>query len=203
MNLCVQLLYSQNDTILGLSSNLLEKYDDIEEHEANEKPIIRKSYNDSCYVEQHFFPNGNIYYQVPIINGKQNGIKEYYYPNGQLKTRFEMKDDEKVEPSFSITYDRYGHCKYVCGTIIFRNRMYFCTTDFFFSKRYSIMIHIIPKGKTTSNFTYKQLAAEFVFDESKNKWILRPHHAKPVIYAKRLLHAYKKEWEKRLPNMEF
>lgn len=63
-------------------------------------PVIKKIYMSDCtddYIEQHYYPNGQMYFQVPIKNGKRNGMYLEYYPNGQFKYAIPMKDGEYVK----------------------------------------------------------------------------------------------------------
>jgi len=65
---------TQKDTALDKHSIYLQ---DMEEHtKANRNPIIKKIYDTlgADYLEQHFYHNGNLYYQVPFKNGKKKWV---------------------------------------------------------------------------------------------------------------------------------
>lgn len=160
--------------------------------EALHNPIIIKTYNDSCYLEQHFYQDGNIYFEVPVVNGKRTGMYKEYYPNGQLRECYEMIDGHLRDSTISIIYERTGKYEYIQLDIKFRNKWYSSETHFSHGRGSKMYIYEKSKGK---------LVAEYIYEDEK--WIKRPYHVKPVIYANRLFRIYRKEWKKRLPDVEF
>jgi hypothetical protein len=168
----------------------IEKQDDEERRNADHNPIIKKIYDTLGYdyLEQHFYHNGNLYYQVPYVNGKQNGIYEEYYPNGQLNYKNKWEDGHLIYTCNHLSFDRFGDTSSTSVCIIYKKEDYYCVTHFYFGKPYKLRIYM---GKPSNLiFNYNCMVAEFEFDT--NKWKKRDYHIRSVKYAKKLLRVYLK-----------
>jgi len=152
--------------------------DSEERRKANMEPIVKRIYDTLGYdyLEQHFYHNGNLYYQVPFINGKKTGVHEEYHPNGQLKYR----RDRDGDGCDLISFDRFGDVSSTVICIHYNGELYYFQTGYFYGTLSSLIVH---------NYRYA-IMAEFRW--SDNKWVKDNHHAKPVKYANKLLKLYKK-----------
>jgi len=112
--LCVNITLSQNIIMDRDYIDSLEKDVVYQVHYACIHPIIKKIHirdTTDSYIEQHYYPNGQLYFQVPVINGKRNGMKFEYYPNGQFKCAEPMKDGVRVDDLCrmnSTSYNMFG-----------------------------------------------------------------------------------------------
>ena len=161
--------------------------------EAKLNPIIIKTHNDSCFLEQHFYQDGNLFIEVPVINGMRTGVYKEYYTNGQLRERYEMKDGIRTDSTTEIVYDRDGNYAYLLINIEYKGKRISCRTDYYHGKRNVMFFH-------EEKPQYK-LLAEYIFENGN--WVNHPHHATPVKYANHLLRIYRKKWKQKFPNIEF
>ncbi len=161
----------------------IEKQDDEERRNADYNPIIKKTYDTLGYdyLEQHFYHNGNLYYQIPYVNGKKNGIYEEYHPNGQLYNVDEYKDGIRVNDSIGIYFDRFGDTSSYTIVLPYRRELYSFGTSYFYGSPSHLDV-----------FKNKHLVAEFCYDEHHKKWKKRDYHIRSVKYAKKLLKVYLK-----------
>lgn len=168
----------------------IEKQDDKARTMAIEYPIVKKIHDTlgADYLEQHFYPNGNLYYQVPFKDGKKNGIYERYHPNGQLDCKLEMKDGYNLDSCGYITLDRFGDTSWVSLCIVYKRRIYSCQSFYIFGEPVTLMIYDLSKGRIHS---YESLVAEFRC--WRGKWGISNHHCRSVKYADELLEIYIKE----------
>ena len=184
----VPLTIHQKDSIQRLDQELVR--------EAFKNPIVKYIYDDTTchcdYIEQHYYSNGQLYWQVPIINGKKNGLYEEYHPNGQLYYRSEMADGHYVrdEKNDHVRYNRFGEIEYYGFSSVYRNNLYLFDTGFPFGDKYSLMVYLVDYE--THRHTY---VAEYRY--WKNRWKKFPYHGKAVSYANQLLRLYLKECKKR------
>ena len=54
-----------------------------------------------------FHKNGELFYQVPYINGKQNGWYEQYHENGAIWIK-ELRIDGRTVDGYNIAYHKNG-----------------------------------------------------------------------------------------------
>ena len=170
----------------------IEEQDDEERRKAYSDPIVKKVYDTlgSDYLEQHFYHNGNLYYQVPFKDGKKNGLYEEYHPNGQFRDKREMKDGYYVHSCDYISFDRFGDVSSMGLCIFYNEKQHYCQTDYFYGRPSYLRIYDTTKGKI---FSYEAMVAEFKWSEEKKKWIKHDYHCKSVKYARKLLKLYRKK----------
>lgn len=161
--------------------------------EANNNPIIIRTHNDSCFLEQHFYQDGKLFFEVPVINGKRTGVYKEYYTNGQLRERYEMIDGIRTDSTTELVYDRDGNYAYLLIIIEYKGKRISCRTDYYHGERNVIFFH--------EEKPQHKLLAEYTFENGK--WVNHPYHVKPVKYANRLLKIYRKKWKQKFPNIEF
>ena len=111
-----------------------EREDDAERLKAFKYPIksVIKDTLESDSLVQWYYHSGGLYQQVTYKNGKENGIRETYHPNGQFENK-EMFVDGRVKHGFFskyyesphyvnifkvyghsyISFDRYGKLNYI------------------------------------------------------------------------------------------
>ena len=160
----------------------IENLDNEERRKANNDPIVKRVYETLGYdyLEQHFYHNGNLYYQVTFKNGKQNGLYEEYHPNGQLSYRQEKEDGRKSNSCNFISFDRFGDTSATVICIPYNGELYYFQTGYF----YGNLSYLIVNNYRSA------IMAEFRW--SDNKWVKHNYHVKPVKYANKLLKLYKK-----------
>ena len=179
-------LFSQEDSInrndYEWKISMVEQ--DFKDHtKANQDPIVKRIYDVSGngdYLEQHFYHNGNLYYQVPVKNGKENGLYEEYHPNGQLRYNKEMKDGYYIKECNFISFDRFGDTSCIAFCMPYHDKLYSFKTDYIFGKPFSLMIR-----------DSDVLVAEFRWTD--RRWVKHDYHCRSVKYAGKLLKLYKKK----------
>lgn len=184
-------LFSQKDSINKKDIRwkiLIEKQDEDERRKADSNVIVKIIYDTlgSDYIEQHFYHNGNLYYQIPFVNGMANGIYKEYYPNGQLKYKREMKDGYyNSDICNSILFDRFGDALITVICLPYDKEVYSFQTGYFYGEPYYLMIRN-PENILVAEFSYVN-----------NKWKKNNYHRRSVRYANKLLRVYKKNPVKR------
>ena len=58
-------------------------------------------------LKQVYYNNGKLFYQIPYLNGKQNGWKEQYHKNGAIWTK-ELMINGKTVDGYNIAYLENG-----------------------------------------------------------------------------------------------
>ncbi len=58
-------------------------------------------------LKQVYYNNGKLCYQIPYLNGKQNGWKEQYHENGAIWTK-ELKINGKTVDGYNVVYWENG-----------------------------------------------------------------------------------------------
>ncbi|MDR0792762.1 MAG: hypothetical protein LBE82_05600 [Chitinophagaceae bacterium] len=161
----------------------IRQQDNEERRKANMEPIVKRVYDTLGYdyLEQHFYHNGNLYYQITFENGKQNGLFEEYHPNGQLNYKQERKDGRESDRCNFISFDRFGDTCVTVICILYDNELYSFQTDYVFGRIFSLII------RNSNNV----MVAEFEWAYN-NKWVKRDYHVKSVKYANKLLKLYKR-----------
>lgn len=188
-------LFSQNDTIQGddYESKIgIINQDDKEYMEARD-PIIRIIHDTlGCdHIEQHFYHNGNLFCQIPFINGRRNGIYVEYHPNGQLKYKQEMKEGHYIQTCKMVSFDRFGDISVSRSCFIYKGENYYAEVDYFLGEPSHLMIYSEKPMPLHGQFSC--LVGEFMFDADKKKWEKRAYHTKSIKSAKKLLKAYLKD----------
>jgi len=188
--------FAQNGSLTIHQKDSIQRLDQELIREAFKNPIVKYIYDDTTchcdYIEQHYYSNGQLYWQVPVINGKKNGLYEEYHPNGQLFYRNEMTDGYYVrnEKNDHVRYNRFGEIEYYGFSSVYRNNLYLFNTGFPFGEKFSLMVYLVDYE--THHHTY---VAEYRYENKR--WIKFPYHGKAVSYANQLLRLYLKECKKR------
>jgi hypothetical protein len=159
----------------------IEEEDKKERMNADANPIVKRIYDTlgSDYLEQHFYHNGNLYYQITFKEGRENGWMEQYHPNGQFREkRFFLNGRTQYDSCSHVSFDRYGDTAYTSICITYHKKQYSCQTTYVFGECVSLMIY------------YNGLVAEFVWHG--NKWEESDYHGKSAPYAKKLLKIHQK-----------
>jgi antitoxin component YwqK of YwqJK toxin-antitoxin module len=187
------LLFSQKTTKKDSSWNdrewksSIEKQDREEREKAKRNPIVKRIYDTlgADYLEQHFYHNGNLYYQVPFKNGKQNGLREHYHPNGQLECERVITDGVFVFDTctyIAVFFDRFGDLSRVSFYAVYNKKLYDFCASYAWGDPSFLMI-----------YDGRKLVAEFRYSWwSSRKWKKHDYHCRSVKYAKKLLRVYKK-----------
>jgi antitoxin component YwqK of YwqJK toxin-antitoxin module len=172
--------FSQNDSLTKLDEKIKLSKNDFDEYtKANQVSIVKVILDtlDSDSLVQHFYHNGNLFYQVTFKEGQENGWMEQYHPNGQFREkRFFLNGRTRYDSCSHVSFDRYGDTAYTSICITYHKKQYSCQTTYVFGERVSLMIY--------SN----GLVAEFVWHG--NKWEESDYHGKSAPYAKKLLKIY-------------
>lgn len=170
--------------------------DKIQRDRAIKEPIIKKIYLPNStfdYLEQHYYPNGQLYYQVPVVNGKWNGIYTEYYSNGQFHYEY-MVDNGKTS-SNSIIIDRicYDYFGNISCCILFKTQgrklykyVIELSSDRTFRYYHLFVYQSADHDKLVSEFRYYN-----------GIWENSYQHMKPASNAKLLLRSFLKMWKQR------
>lgn len=194
--LCVCALFSQSQNIFVTRSlkDSLYNEDNWQREKAISSPIIEKKIFPDCsdyYIEQHYYPNGLLFFQVPIINGKRNGMYIEYYSNGQLHYEIPVKDNVFVNDycrKSSISYDYFGNVSSLTIYKIKQNKTYrFTLSNLTICEEpyYCLFIYLIKDGQ------HPKLISEYRYYDGI--WDKAFFHTKPVWNSKHLLNIFLKE----------
>lgn len=74
-------------------------------HSNGEKTIIDTLGYDS--LQQYFYRDGKLFYQVPYKNGKVNGWYEQFHPNGSVYMK-ELRIDGEIADGYNVSYSDKG-----------------------------------------------------------------------------------------------
>ncbi len=169
--------------------------DNWQKERAEIEPIIKKIYMQdvsNIYIEQHYYPNGQLYHQVQVKDGKPMGLYKEYFSNGQLRYTCVVENGKIIYNTFNPTciyYDILGNIV-SCVLYIKKGKKIYEYTIFlssFGAPCYHLFIYVVtnnPVNKLVSEYTF--------FDGS---WTKRAYHCKPVKNSDNLFHLFLKEWE--------
>jgi hypothetical protein len=109
---------------------MVEKSAEMKMH-ANKSPIVKTITDTLGYdsLLQYYYTNGNLYYQVTYMNGKKNGWREEFHPNGFFYQKQLMRDNYYSDSNncSEVTYNQWGEIDAItlCGTFNGRKVYYY------------------------------------------------------------------------------
>lgn len=154
-----------------------EKQDDDEMFKAWKYPI-KKVIKDTLNVDslvQWYYHSGGLYQQVTYKNGKENGVKETYHPNGQFCKK-EMFVNGFIEWDYFTVYYNQNWYFYVNGFRVYGHS--YITYDRYGKPDY---ISYIGKYKRDSikidkQYCYGEPCSLMIYNESKKGKLIKEYN---------------------------
>ena len=149
------------------------------------------------YIERHIYPNGQLHYEVTVVNGRQIGLREQYHPNGEFHGRKIVGCDFcSCNPQVVFWYDRFGDVSSFEFCLEYASKTYYFQTINPGDDLVYLFIHRIDTANPQSYHSRFTIAAEFA--RWKGKWEKHPFHGGDWAKCpKRLLRLYLLECKRR------